>query len=520
MVDTRPFTDAPPDPDRPAGPPARARVSDGLAVVAGVAAASLSLGAGELTAAVFHAEASPILSVGSFVIDLTPGFLKSAVVGAFGTGDKPFLIVVLLVVVLLIGAAAGLLQARRPPLGVVLVVLLGVISSGAAITRSGATVVDAAPSVVAAVVGIAMLLRLTRSSTESGRRAFLRGAIVTTVVGIAGGAVARAVSSGQRSTQRAIGAVTLPKPTATVAPPAAADSFDVQGLTPLLTENADFYRIDIALTPPAIDPSTWKVEVTGEVEHPFSLSYAELSKLPMHESPTTLMCVSNEVGGTLNGTAVWLGTSIRDLLARAVPKAGADMVLSSGADGFSASTPLAVLQDAKRDSLLAVGMNGDPLPQLHGFPVRMVVPGLYGYVSATKWLTRLEVTRFDTDNAYWTDRGYSAMGPIKLSSRIDRPQNGARAGIVTVAGVAWAQHTGIARVQLQVDDGPWRDCELAGVWSIDVWRQWRYRWQAEKGAHTLRVRATDSEGMVQTAKVQGEIPDGATGLHTVQLTIA
>jgi DMSO/TMAO reductase YedYZ molybdopterin-dependent catalytic subunit len=240
----------------------------------------------------------------------------------------------------------------------------------------------------------------------------------------------------------------------------------------------------------------------------------------MHESPTTLMCVSNEVGGTLNGTAVWLGTSIRDVLARAVPKAGADMVLSSGADGFSASTPLSVLQDAKRDSLLAVGMNGDPLPQLHGFPVRMVVPGLYGYVSATKWLTKLEVTRFDTATAYWTDRGYTAKAPVKISSRIDRPTNGARAGMVTVAGVAWAQHTGIARVQLQVDDGPWRDCELAGVWSVDVWRQWRYRWQADKGTHTLRVRATDVDGLVQTAKVQGEIPDGATGLHTVQLTIS
>jgi DMSO/TMAO reductase YedYZ molybdopterin-dependent catalytic subunit len=517
VADTRPFTEAPPEP--PARAPEPRTASTGLAVVAGVAAASLSLGAGELAAAVFNAAASPILSVGSFVIDLTPGFLKSAVVGAFGTGDKPFLIVVLLVVVLLIGAAAGLLQARRPPLGVLLVALLGVIASGAAITRTGAMVVDAAPSVVAAVIGIAVLLRLTRRSVSEGRRAFLRGAIVTAAVGIVGGAAARAVSAGQRGTQKAIGRVTLPEPTATAAAPAAADSFDVQGLTPLLTSNDDFYRIDIALSPPALDPASWRLEVTGEVEHPFSLSYAELSKLPMHESPTTLMCVSNEVGGTLNGTAIWLGTSIRDVLARAVPKAGADMVLSSGADGFSASTPLSVLQDAERDSLLAVGMNGDPLPQLHGFPVRMVVPGLYGYVSATKWLTKLEVTRFDRAAAYWTTRGYSAQAPVKVSSRIDRPRNGARAGMVTVAGVAWAQHTGISRVQLQIDDGPWRDCELAGVWSVDVWRQWRYRWQAEQGAHTLRVRATDADGLVQTAKVQDEIPNGATGLHTVQLTI-
>jgi DMSO/TMAO reductase YedYZ molybdopterin-dependent catalytic subunit len=499
--------------------PTSGSVGDRLAAVAGVAAAALALGAGELVAAVLNASASPILSVGSFVIDLTPGFLKSAVIAAFGTGDKPFLIVVLLVVVLALGAAAGLLQARRPPLGAVGVVVVGIVAVTAAVTRTGASPLDATPSLVATGVGVIALTRLTRRSGSSGRRAFLVSAAVSAVAGVAAGAVARAVGSGARSTQQAIRAVTLPLPTATATPPAAADAFDVPGLTPLVTATEDFYRIDIALSPPSIDPATWRLEVTGEVEHPFSLSYAELSKLPMHESPTTLMCVSNQVGGTLNGTAVWLGASLRDLLARAVPKAGADMVLSSGADGFSASTPLSVLQDEQRDSLLAVGMNGEALPQLHGFPARMVVPGLYGYVSATKWLTKLEVTRFDRAAAYWTNRGYSARGPVKVSSRIDRPTSSARAGVVTVAGVAWAQHIGISRVQLQIDDGPWRDCRLAGDWSVDVWRQWQYRWTAESGAHTLRVRATDADGLVQTAKEQGEAPNGATGLHTVQLTI-
>jgi DMSO/TMAO reductase YedYZ molybdopterin-dependent catalytic subunit len=505
--------------ERPVAEDSEDRPSNALAALAGVAAASLALGAGELTAAVFSAAASPILSVGSLVIDLTPGFLKSAVIAAFGTGDKPFLIAVLLVVVLGLGALAGLLQRRRRPLGAVAVALIGLVAAGAAITRTGATPADAAPSIVAAVVGGASLSALVTRSIERGRRDFLRGAIVSAAIGITAGAVARAVTAGQRGTQRAIAAVTLPTPARTAAPPAAGDSFDVPGLTPLVTQNADFYRIDIALAPPSIDPATWRLEVTGEVEHPFSIGYEELSRLPMHESPTTLMCVSNEVGGTLNGTAVWLGTSIRDLLARAAPKAGADMVLSSGADGFSASTPLSVLQDPRRDSLLAIGMNGEPLPQLHGFPVRMVVPGLYGYVSATKWLTRLEVTRFDRSTAYWTTRGYSAQAPVKVSSRIDRPRSSTRAGVVTVAGVAWAQHTGIARVQLQVDDGPWRDCELAGDWSVDVWRQWRYRWTATPGDHVLRVRATDADGLVQTAKVQGEVPDGATGLHTVRVAI-
>jgi DMSO/TMAO reductase YedYZ molybdopterin-dependent catalytic subunit len=486
---------------------------------AGVGAAAAGLGAGELVAAVLSATASPILSVGSLVVDLTPPFLKSAVIAAFGTGDKPFLIAVLLVLVLALGALAGLLQAARPPLGVVAVVLVGLVAGGAAVTRSGAGPLDVTPSLVATAVGAATLARLVRASILDGRRAFLRGAIVTAAAGIVAGVAARALSAGQRGTQDAIDRVVLPEPTATATPPAADDAFDVPGLTPLVTANDDFYRIDIALAPPAIDPDEWRLEVDGEVEHPFSLTYRELTRLPMHESPTTLMCVSNVVGGDLNGTAIWLGTAIRDVLARAAPKAGADMVLSSGADGFTASTPLAVLTDPARDSLLAVGMNGAALPQLHGFPVRMVVPGLYGYVSATKWLTRLTVTRFDRTTAYWTTRGYSAQAPVKVSSRIDRPGSGARAGVVTVAGVAWAQHTGIARVQLQVDDGPWRDCELAGDWSVDVWRQWRFRWVAERGSHTLRVRATDADGLVQTAKVQGEAPDGATGLHTVQVAI-
>jgi DMSO/TMAO reductase YedYZ molybdopterin-dependent catalytic subunit/uncharacterized membrane protein YeaQ/YmgE (transglycosylase-associated protein family) len=493
---------------------------DGAAVAAGVAAAAAGLGAGELVAAVFSASASPILSVGSFVVDLTPPFLKSAVIAVFGTGDKPFLVVVLLVLVLLLGALAGLLQRRRPPWGVVLTGVAGLVAAGAAVTRTGASPVDAAPSVVAAVVAAAVLIRLVRGAVlAEDRRRFLVGAAAWAATGVAAGAGARALTAGSRTTQDAIGRVTLPVPTATATPPAPGDAFAVPGLTPLVTANAGFYRIDIALNPPAIDPDAWRLEVTGEVERPFTLTYAELSRLPMHESPTTLMCVSNEVGGTLNGTAVWLGTPVRDLLARARPRAGADMVLSAGADGFTASTPLSVLQDADRDSVLAVGMNGAPLPQLHGFPVRMVVPGLYGYVSATKWLTRLEVTRFDAATAYWTTRGYSARAPVKVSSRIDVPAAAVPAGVVTVAGVAWAQHTGIARVQLQIDDGPWRDCELAGDWSPDVWRQWRYRWTASKGVHTLRVRATDADGLVQTAKVAGEAPDGATGLHTRQVTI-
>jgi DMSO/TMAO reductase YedYZ molybdopterin-dependent catalytic subunit len=224
--------------------------------------------------------------------------------------------------------------------------------------------------------------------------------------------------------------------------------------------------------------------------------------------------VSNEVGGELIGNAVWLGYPIRELLARAAPTADADMVLSRSVDGFTASTPLEVLQD-EREAILALGMNGEPLPLEHGFPVRMVVPGLYGYVSATKWVVELEVTRFDRARAYWSDRGWSERGPIKISSRIDVPRSGQGldAGTVTVAGVAWHQHTGIEAVEVQVDDGEWRDATLATAISVDTWVQWHYDWDAEPGQHTLRVRAISTDGEVQTAERAPVAPDGATGLH-------
>ena len=491
------------------------------AAAAGVAAASAGLGAGELVAAVFAASASPLLSVGALVIDLAPPFAKSAAIAAFGTGDKPFLVVLLLALVLVLGSAAGLLQVRRPPAGLLLVALAGVIAIIAAVTRTGASVVDAAPSVVAAVAGAWALSRLSAVAPVrdgSGRRLVI-GAAAWTVAGVIAGSVAQVLGSSARATQDAIDRVRLPRPASPLPPPPAAASLDIRGITPLVSANAGFYRIDIALSVPSVDPADWSLEITGMVDRPYRLTYEQVVAMSTEQAPVTLMCVSNSVGGDLNGTAVWQGVPLRRLLQQAGPKAGADMVLSSGADGFSASTPLSVLLEEGRDSLLAVGMNGAALPQNHGFPARMVVPGLYGYVSATKWITKLEVTRFDAATAYWTTRGYSARGPVKLSSRIDVPGGGAPAGVVTVAGVAWAQHTGIARVQLQIDDGPWRDCELAESWSKDVWRQWRYRWTAAKGSHTLRVRATDADGLVQTAAVTGEAPDGSTGLHTVQVSV-
>lgn len=258
------------------------------------------------------------------------------------------------------------------------------------------------------------------------------------------------------------------------------------------------------------------------VENEVEIDFAELLALPLEESTTTLACVSNYVGGDLIGNATWLGYPIRELLARATPRSGADMVLSRSQDGFTAGTPLEALTDG-RNAILAVGMNGEPLPLEHGYPVRMVVPGLYGYVSATKWVVELKLTRFDQEQGYWTPRGWSELGPVKLSSRIDVPRAGttAPAGSVVIAGVAWSQHVGVSAVAVQVDDGPWQNATLADAISVDTWRQWAYTWaNATAGEHVVRVRATDTAGTVQTSATSDVAPNGATGLHEISVSVS
>src|SRR5690606_4956716 len=304
------------------------------------------------------------------------------------------------------------------------------------------------------------------------------------------------------------------------APVPAGATLDVPGIAPLVTPNADFYRIDTALLVPSIDPANWSLKVTGMVDREVTLTFDELLALPLEESYTTLACVSNYVGGGLIGNALWLGYPIRHLLAEAGPQAGADMVLSRSADGFTASTPIEALTD-ERNAILAVAMNGEPLPTQHGFPVRMVVPGLFGYVSATKWVTELRVTRFADETAYWTDRGWSSHGPVKLSSRIDVPREAQRvaAGTVTLAGVAWSQHVGVSRVEVRVDDDEWVDAVLAEAISPDTWRQWSFAWEAQPGLHELTVRATDAKGRLQTAEFADVVPDGATGHHSIVVTV-
>jgi DMSO/TMAO reductase YedYZ molybdopterin-dependent catalytic subunit len=334
------------------------------------------------------------------------------------------------------------------------------------------------------------------------------------VAGILAAAVGGIRSTASAGVAVARRALRLPAAASEASPVPPTAELGIPGLARVVTPNDRFYRIDTALIVPEVDPADWRLRVHGMVAEEFELTWDELLALPLQESWTTLACVSNEVGGTLIGNALWLGYPVRELLARARPDADADMVLSRSIDGFTASTPLEALTDA-RDAVLAVGMNGEPLPLEHGFPARMVVPGLYGYVSATKWVVELEVTRFDRARAYWTDRGWSERGPIKLQSRIDVPRKaqGLSAGETVIAGVAWHQGIGVAGVEVQVDDGPWQEATLASAISDDTWVQWSMPWTAEAGAHLIRCRATGKDGERQTPTRASPAPDGATGWH-------
>ncbi|WP_022888646.1 molybdopterin-dependent oxidoreductase [Agromyces italicus] len=516
---------------------------------AGVAAAAFGVGLGELTAAIIAPESGPFVVVGAALIDFAPPWAKDAAIALFGTGDKPALLIGIGVVLLVVSGAAGVLEVRRPPWGQVVLGLFGVVGAVAAATRANAPLLAVVPSLVAglaAVLALRVLLgRLRGSLVEEGapanvskpgdptqpgletslrssstRRGFLVWAGGATAIGVLAAVSGAALRAGGRALSAVRDAIRLPAPATTVSVPAGAE-LGIDGLAPVITPNGEFYRIDTALAVPLVDPAEWRLRIHGMVEREVELTWDELLALPLDESVTTLACVSNEVGGSLIDNAVWLGHPIRELLARARPLAEADMVLSRSIDGFTASTPLEVLQD-DRAAILAVGMNGEPLPLEHGFPVRMVVPGLYGYVSATKWLVELEVTRFDAVDAYWTDRGWSARGPIKLQSRIDVPRHGqsVAVGTAVLAGVAWHQHVGIDAVEVQLDEGEWRPTMLATAISADTWVQWRYEWpDASPGTHTARVRAIGADGEVQTAEEQGVVPDGATGLHEISFDV-
>jgi DMSO/TMAO reductase YedYZ molybdopterin-dependent catalytic subunit len=351
------------------------------------------------------------------------------------------------------------------------------------------------------------------------RRGFLQAAAAVGAVAAVGGGVRQAFGGSAAASQRAD--LTLPTP-ATASPALArSTSLDVPGISPFVTANKDFYRVDTALRVPDVPVDGYTLRIHGMVDHELELSYEDLLDRRMVERRITLTCVSNPVGGKYVGNATWLGVPVRDLLEEAGVKNGADAVRSTSADNMTIGTPLQALDDPMRDALIAVGMNGEPLPLAHGFPVRMVVPGLYGFVSATKWLVDLEVTRFADFKAYWSTRGYSVKAPIKTSSRIDVPRSFARVktGVeVPVAGVAWSQDRGIRSVEVRVDGGPWQEAELAKQDNIDTWRQWVWMWTPTSGNHKLEVRATDDTGYTQTDERVPIAPNGSTGWHSVDVT--
>jgi DMSO/TMAO reductase YedYZ molybdopterin-dependent catalytic subunit len=509
----------------------------------GVLSAGVTLALAEVAAFVLAPASGPVFAVGAWVIDVVPAAVKALVIALFGTGDKAALLVVLGILVLGLAIGAGILEYRRPPFGAVALVLVAAVAAFAVLTRAESTSEWIAPTLLGAVGGIAVLrigidhLRVWTIASNSGgapktdgaedapglgRRRFLVMLIGTAAVVSFVGVGARVMNAGALAANAVRSTLRLPRPAVAAAAIPAGASLQIPGITPLVSPNDGFYRIDTALQVPSIDVSQWRLKITGMVEKPMEVTFDELMALPLIETYVTLLCVSNEVGGSLAGNAKWLGYPISELLDRARPLAGADVVLSTSQDGWTATTPLDVLRDPGRTSILAVGMNGEPLPLEHGFPVRMVVPGLYGYVSATKWVVELRVSTFQEETAYWTDRGWSATGPIKTSSRIDVPRPSAqlKQGTVAIAGVAWAQHTGIERVEIRVDEGEWTGTTLAEAISADTWRQWAYEWDATPGDHSIEARAIDAAGGVQSGRDVPVIPDGAEGWHRIDVVVS
>jgi DMSO/TMAO reductase YedYZ molybdopterin-dependent catalytic subunit len=500
--------------------------------VIGLVTGAVAIGVAHLVAGIVDPDATPLVAVGQAAIDATPEWLKSFAINTFGSNDKSALLWGIGIVLALTSVALGIAATRRLSIGLWGLAAFGALGLAAAMSRPAARPVDALPVFAGAAAGAGALVLLRRPTkpatprvaepeTPGGldRRRFLLSAAGLAAVAVAAGGLGGLISRRFRADESRA-AVRIPPPASPATTPAGVD-LDVRGVGPFFTPNASFYRVDTALLAPAVQAEGWRLRIHGMVDREISLDYAQLLARPLIERDVTLTCVSNPVGGHYAGNARWIGAPLKDLLEEAGVQSGADQIVTRSVDGFTIGTPTAVVMDG-RDAMLAVAMNGEPLPIDHGFPVRMIVPGLYGYVSAMKWLTEMMLTTFDTFDAYWIERGWAQRGPIKTMSRIDTPRSRAtvHAGEVPVGGVAWAQHTGIESVEVRVDDGDWAKAELSAQDSIDTWRQWVYRWTATPGDHELSVRATDRSGSTQTDVHHAPFPDGATGLHTIGVHVA
>ncbi len=512
--------------------PAVARPPRSFGILAGLVAGAIAITIGMLVAGILSVT-SPVDAVGSTFIDHVPAWLKDLAIRWFGTNDKIALRVGILVILAIAAGALGSVSRRRPLVGTLGIGVFGLVGMFAALNRPNEPGSTFLPSLLGAVAGAVVLRRLLhhapagpkatpqRSRVPLGwdrRRFIVTGGAATAVAVVAG---ATAVSLEDRRVERIRNAIPDSLPPASAPPtsaPAAGQQFDTA--TPFITPNDDFYRIDTALSFPRISIGSWKVEIKGMVSKPLSFTYAQLSALPQVQRTVTLACVSNGVGGDLISNATWQGVLLKDLLDQAVVDPAAEQVYSTSLDGWTCGFPVSVAMDG-RDAMIAIGMNGTALPLEHGFPARLVVPGLYGYVSATKWLQTIELNKFSDAEGYWVPLGWARDGPIKTESRIDVPKrtDSVAAGPTKIAGVAWAQHRGIAKVEVNVDDGAWMPATLADDVTDDAWRQWSIDWNATSGRHKVQVRATDKTGATQTDQVADPAPDGASGYHTRTITV-
>lgn len=520
-----------------AAPASRRRIDPRLAF-AGAVAVGVAVGVGELIAGLVAGVPSPTLSVARFLVDIQPPFAKEVAVALFGEADKLAFEILIVLVAIGIGALLGQLAPSRP--GVAAGVIAAFAAAGflASLRIPGATTAVAAGAAgVQAIAGAWVLQRLVglaRGDATSGtdaragmpdwsRRSILQVGGALAVGSIVAGAAGRWLLERQRTPVTSDGLPVPPDPAelpdgASIATAELAAA----GLAPIVVPNDEFYRIDTAFVVPTVDRASWSLKVTGLVDREVTLSYDELVALPIVEQYVTIACVSNVVGGDLVGNARWTGVALRDVLAMAGVQDAADQLVGRSVDGFTAGMPVAWVMDESRLPMIAVAMNGEPLPRAHGYPARLIVPGLYGYVSATKWLAELELTTFDAFEAFWIPRGWAARAPILTQSRIDVPRQGARlaAGPMAIAGVAWAPDRGIAGVEVKVDDGPWSAATLSTPISDSTWVQWLHPWDATPGDHRFEVRAIDGTGEVQTDERTAPAPDGARGHHIVRVTVA
>ena len=487
--------------------------------VAGAVTGLAGVAASQVVTGLLNERATPVQAMAEVVIERTPGPVAETLIHLVGRNDKPLLVAGVTVVIIALGALAGVLTARRAVFGHAVFWAMAVVALVTAMSRPDFTPLSLLPLGVGVVVWTILLDYLTgaarpRPTLEASRRRFLLNSAGVTVAAVAVAAGGRFVGGSRAAIESSRRLLHLPVTRGVV--PAGATSGAPTGLVPWRVPNNDFYRIDTALVVPAVDPQSWRLRIHGLVDREITIGYRELLARQITQDWVTICCVSNPVGGDLIWNAWWSGVRIADLLREAGVHPDADAVKQTSQDGWTCGTPIEALTD-DRNAMLAVAMNGEPLPVEHGFPVRMIVPGLFGFVSATKWVVDLEVTKLADFSAFWTDRGWSSRGPVKTESRVEVPRDGAgvKTGSVRVGGHAWAQHTGIAKVEYRLDGDAWQEAELGRVPSNDTWVQWAGTVDVAAGDHRLTVRATDRSGYTQTAARADVVPDGATGWDKV-----